>query len=63
MENSDSRQDLKEYLKQETFSLIGMKEKTLSKEIEQRWNALERGLIKTGIKADEFVKKMERNIN
>ena len=61
-ENPNSPRDLKEYLLQEAFSMIGMKEKTLLKEIEQRWNALKRGLTKNGIKASDYIKKMEKNI-
>ena len=60
-EHPNSPDDLKEYLMQEAFSMIGMKERTLLKEIEQRWNALERGLTKIGIKPDEFISKMEQN--
>ena len=61
-ENPNSPRDLKEYLLQEAFSMIGMKEKTLLKEIEQRWNALERGLTKNGIKTSDYITKMEKNI-
>jgi len=61
-ENPNSPTDLKEYLLQEAFSMIGMKEKTLSREIEERWNALERGLTRVGIKSRDYIAKMEKNI-
>ena len=60
-ENQNCPDELKQYLMQDAYSMIGMRERTLSKEIEQRWNALERGLTKIGRTPKDFIEQMENN--
>ncbi|MFC6858963.1 hypothetical protein [Zunongwangia atlantica] len=60
-ENPNCPDELKQYLMQDAYSMIGMRERTLSKEIEQRWNALERGLTKIGRTPKDFIEQMENN--
>ena len=60
-ENPNCPEELKQYLVQDAYSMIGMRERTLSKEIEQRWNALERGLTKIGRTPKDFIEQMENN--
>ena len=60
-ENPNCPEELKQYLVQDAYSVIGMRERTLSKEIEQRWNALERGLTKIGRTPKDFIEQMENN--